>query len=106
MFRFKRVGELTPRLGSDAAIEFRCGFARQDFYCARGDMESRIKEIVLSLPGQSHWHFVIAGGGKVSVDELLASRSSANLWVVLPTVINTPTASFTGLQRSSWAVLH
>jgi hypothetical protein len=35
-------------------------------------MESRIKEIVLSLPGQSHWHFVIAGGGKVSVDELLA----------------------------------
>jgi hypothetical protein len=68
----QRVGELTPRLGSDAAIEFRCGFERQDFYCARGDMESRIKEIVLSLPGQSHWHFVIAGGGKVSVDELLA----------------------------------
>jgi hypothetical protein len=52
---------------------------------------------VLSLPGQVALALVIAGRGKVSVDELLASRSWANLWYNLAHgIINTPTASFTG----------
>jgi len=58
MFPVQRVGELTPRLGSDAAIECRCGFEPQDFYCARGDMESRIKEQQLDLFADrtsTHW---------------------------------------------------